>query len=227
MGPSGSGKTTLLNVLASRPTGAHKVAATVLVNGAPPPRAVFRETTCFVEQDDALIGSLTVRETLRFAARLAGTRSAVPCHHPGEAAAPADRAKQLAAREGPRRAHRRPPRRLRPPRPGRCAGRHAAATGPQRRPAPPRRRRRPARHRPASAVPRRAHLGPRLGRQLRGGALPARRGAPPPPHRHRLRPPAVHGHVQPVRPPAAAVGRPDALLYDPWSLHGALGWPLG
>jgi len=75
MGPSGCGKTTLLNVLASRPTGAAKVEAEVLVNGARPPLAVFRDLSCFVEQEDALIGALTVRETLSFASRLASTSS--------------------------------------------------------------------------------------------------------------------------------------------------------
>ncbi|ROW12376.1 hypothetical protein VMCG_00091 [Cytospora schulzeri] len=74
MGPSGCGKTTLLNVLASRPTGAANVVADakVLVNGAVPSRAAFRQMSRFVEQEDALIGSLTVRETLSFASRLAG-----------------------------------------------------------------------------------------------------------------------------------------------------------
>ena len=75
MGPSGCGKTTLLNVLASRPTGAQKVEATVLVNGSKPSRGAFREMSRFVEQDDALIGALTVRETLHFASRLASTSS--------------------------------------------------------------------------------------------------------------------------------------------------------
>jgi ABC-type multidrug transport system ATPase subunit len=75
MGPSGCGKTTLLNVLASRPTGAQKVEATVLVNGSKPSKTDFRQMSCFVEQEDALIGSLTVRETLHFASRLASTSS--------------------------------------------------------------------------------------------------------------------------------------------------------
>ncbi len=75
MGPSGCGKTTLLNILAARPTGAQKVEGAVLVDGAPPPsRAAFGRMTCFVEQDDALVGALTVRETLHFASRLASTR---------------------------------------------------------------------------------------------------------------------------------------------------------
>lgn len=74
MGPSGCGKTTLLNVLARRPTNASDVEAEVLVNGSRLSRAAFREVSCFVEQEDALIGSLTVRETLEFSSRLASTR---------------------------------------------------------------------------------------------------------------------------------------------------------
>lgn len=74
MGPSGCGKTTLLNVLASRPSGAGaKPQGQVLVNGAEPARASFRQLSRFVEQEDALIGSLTVRETLDFAARLSSS----------------------------------------------------------------------------------------------------------------------------------------------------------
>jgi ABC-type multidrug transport system ATPase subunit len=75
MGPSGCGKTTLLNVLARRPTNASTVEATVLVNGSHVSRSDFRAMTCFVEQEDALIGSLTVRETLDFSSRLASTGS--------------------------------------------------------------------------------------------------------------------------------------------------------
>jgi ABC-type multidrug transport system ATPase subunit len=71
MGPSGCGKTTLLNVLARRDASAHAtVAAEVLVNGQMPSLADFRQLSSYVEQDDALIGALTVRETLYFAARL-------------------------------------------------------------------------------------------------------------------------------------------------------------
>jgi ABC-type multidrug transport system ATPase subunit len=71
MGPSGSGKTTLLNALA------HRVAAAgatttgdILVNGSKASLHVIRGLSRYVEQDDALIGSLTVRETMIFAARL-------------------------------------------------------------------------------------------------------------------------------------------------------------
>ncbi|KJX92324.1 ABC transporter like protein [Zymoseptoria brevis] len=69
MGPSGSGKTTLLNSLAQRQkTG---VTGKVLINGHEAPIATHRSLSSFVEQEDTLIGSLTVEETLRFAARLA------------------------------------------------------------------------------------------------------------------------------------------------------------
>lgn len=72
MGPSGCGKTTLLNVLAHRDAAAGaKVEGNTLVNGSRPSTSAFRHMSCYVEQEDALIGSLTVRETLHFAARLA------------------------------------------------------------------------------------------------------------------------------------------------------------
>ncbi|KAL6856410.1 P-loop containing nucleoside triphosphate hydrolase protein [Trichoderma novae-zelandiae] len=71
LGPSGSGKTTLLNALA------HRAAATnatttgnVLVNGHKVSLEGIRDLSTYVEQEDALIGSLTVRETVLFAARL-------------------------------------------------------------------------------------------------------------------------------------------------------------
>lgn len=71
MGPSGCGKTTLLNVLARRDVGGAKIEGFALVNGNEPSSSTFREMTCYVEQEDALIGSLTVKETMNFAARLA------------------------------------------------------------------------------------------------------------------------------------------------------------
>ncbi|KAJ8062967.1 hypothetical protein OCU04_008212 [Sclerotinia nivalis] len=72
MGPSGCGKTTLLNVLAHRVAAAKAtVTGETLVNGSSPPMKVFRDMSSYVEQEDALIGSLTVQETLNFAARLA------------------------------------------------------------------------------------------------------------------------------------------------------------
>ena len=41
------------------------------MNGSPSNLKDFRKLASFVEQEDALMGSLTVRETLSFAARLA------------------------------------------------------------------------------------------------------------------------------------------------------------
>lgn len=71
MGPSGSGKSTMLNVLANRPAQAKtRVDATITVNGQQVSESLFRHVSAYVEQDDTLIGSLTVRETLTFAGRL-------------------------------------------------------------------------------------------------------------------------------------------------------------
>ncbi|KAF4594781.1 hypothetical protein GQ602_000394 [Ophiocordyceps camponoti-floridani] len=77
MGPSGCGKTTLLNVLAGRPSQAAKTTATVRVNGLEYPASEFRSLSSFVEQDDVLMSSLTVRETIDFSARLSGLGSSL------------------------------------------------------------------------------------------------------------------------------------------------------
>ncbi|CAI7566531.1 unnamed protein product [Penicillium manginii] len=71
MGPSGCGKTTLLNVLARRPAASGaKVLGDSYVNGSGVDSSAFGRMTSYVEQEDTLIGSLTVRETLKFAADL-------------------------------------------------------------------------------------------------------------------------------------------------------------
>ncbi|KAJ8148520.1 hypothetical protein LV155_008053 [Aspergillus fumigatus] len=71
MGPSGCGKTTLLNVLARRAaTSGAKTTGECYVNGGALDNATFGRITSYVEQEDALIGSLTVQETLKFAADL-------------------------------------------------------------------------------------------------------------------------------------------------------------
>jgi ABC-type multidrug transport system ATPase subunit len=46
------------------------VKAAVYINGSPANPKTFRRISAYVEQEDALVGSLTVRETLNFAARL-------------------------------------------------------------------------------------------------------------------------------------------------------------
>jgi ABC-type multidrug transport system ATPase subunit len=72
MGPSGCGKTTLLNVLANRKASPKaQVMSNVLLNDKTPPDSTFRRLSCYVESEDALIGSLTVKETLYFTAQLA------------------------------------------------------------------------------------------------------------------------------------------------------------
>ncbi|KAI3118642.1 hypothetical protein CBS147326_9936 [Penicillium roqueforti] len=71
MGPSGCGKTTLLNVLARCTAAARAtVFGETYVNGDKVDSKTFGRITSYVEQEDALIGSLTVRETLKFAADL-------------------------------------------------------------------------------------------------------------------------------------------------------------
>ncbi|KAI2603158.1 P-loop containing nucleoside triphosphate hydrolase protein [Hypoxylon fragiforme] len=75
MGPSGSGKTSLLNAMALR---LHSTISTryrssgkLTFNDAVPSDSVIRSVVSYVcQDDDALLPSLTVRETLRFAAGL-------------------------------------------------------------------------------------------------------------------------------------------------------------
>lgn len=77
MGPSGCGKTTLLNALACRQAQGIEQAGTVKINGTKASKAMLQSVSSYVEQEDALIGSLTVRETMEFAARLSLPRSAI------------------------------------------------------------------------------------------------------------------------------------------------------
>lgn len=75
MGPSGSGKTTLLNSMAGRlrddVSTRYKKYGSMTINGLAPSDDVVHAICSFVTQDDdALLASLTVRETLRYAAGL-------------------------------------------------------------------------------------------------------------------------------------------------------------
>ncbi|KAF3035107.1 hypothetical protein E8E12_004207 [Didymella heteroderae] len=75
MGPSGSGKTSLLNSMAGRLkddfSTRYKTSGTMTFNGLAPSEDVVHSICSFVTQDDdALLASLTVRETLRYAAGL-------------------------------------------------------------------------------------------------------------------------------------------------------------
>ncbi|KAF2711484.1 P-loop containing nucleoside triphosphate hydrolase protein [Pleomassaria siparia CBS 279.74] len=75
MGPSGSGKTSLLNTMAGRLrddiSTRYKKSGSMTFNGLAPSEDVVHAICSFVTQDDdALLASLTVRETLRYAAGL-------------------------------------------------------------------------------------------------------------------------------------------------------------
>ncbi|KIX06283.1 uncharacterized protein Z518_04258 [Rhinocladiella mackenziei CBS 650.93] len=74
MGPSGSGKTTLLNVLAHRTSSMKgEIQGRIMLNGQVTNENTIRQVSTYVEQEDAMIGILTLRETIDFAARLALT----------------------------------------------------------------------------------------------------------------------------------------------------------
>ncbi|KAI1479689.1 P-loop containing nucleoside triphosphate hydrolase protein [Daldinia eschscholtzii] len=75
MGPSGSGKTSLLNAMALRLHNTigtrYRPSGKLSFNDAVPSDSVIRSVVSYVcQDDDALLPSLTVRETLRFAAGL-------------------------------------------------------------------------------------------------------------------------------------------------------------
>ncbi|KAJ1457492.1 P-loop containing nucleoside triphosphate hydrolase protein [Pelagophyceae sp. CCMP2097] len=68
MGPSGAGKTTLLTVLCGRGTG--ELSGLIHVNGAARSPAECRSLMSLMPQDDILLGTLTVRQTLYYTAML-------------------------------------------------------------------------------------------------------------------------------------------------------------
>ncbi|KAL0572864.1 hypothetical protein V5O48_009094 [Marasmius crinis-equi] len=68
MGPSGAGKSTLLDLMAFRKPAAPGAAA--FLNGQQLDASGMYKISAFVEQEDALLGVLTVRETVSYALRL-------------------------------------------------------------------------------------------------------------------------------------------------------------
>ncbi|XP_073035884.1 ABC transporter G family member 11-like [Primulina eburnea] len=68
MGPSGSGKSTLLDALSGRLAANAFMSGTVMLNGRK--AKLSFGTAAYVTQDDNLIGTLTVRETISYSARL-------------------------------------------------------------------------------------------------------------------------------------------------------------
>ncbi|ETL24566.1 hypothetical protein F441_22082 [Phytophthora nicotianae CJ01A1] len=69
MGPSGCGKTTLLDILADR-ISSGTLQGNISLNGETRNIKTFRTVTSYVAQEDSLLGSFTVLETLEMAARL-------------------------------------------------------------------------------------------------------------------------------------------------------------
>ncbi|CAI5461288.1 unnamed protein product [Closterium sp. Yama58-4] len=69
MGASGAGKTTLLNILACRIASGRR-AGEVELDGLPVRSGTMRRVSAYVMQDDLMFPSLTVRETMMFAAEL-------------------------------------------------------------------------------------------------------------------------------------------------------------
>lgn len=68
MGPSGSGKSTMLDALSGRLATNAFLSGTILLNGRK--ANLSFGTAAYVTQDDNLIGTLTVRETISYSARL-------------------------------------------------------------------------------------------------------------------------------------------------------------
>ncbi|CAG0879453.1 unnamed protein product [Darwinula stevensoni] len=70
MGASGSGKTTLMNAMTMRNLGKLKVSGRFMVNGKTVKRSALTGMSAYIQQEDLFIGTLTVREHLRFQALL-------------------------------------------------------------------------------------------------------------------------------------------------------------
>eukprot|EP01127_Copromyxa_protea_P014018 TRINITY_DN3843_c0_g1_i4.p1 TRINITY_DN3843_c0_g1~~TRINITY_DN3843_c0_g1_i4.p1 ORF type:complete len:594 (-),score=104.46 TRINITY_DN3843_c0_g1_i4:40-1686(-) len=68
MGPSGSGKSTLLDVLSGRVK--KGLTGDILINGTKTDHSDIKKNTAYMQQDDRLHPTLTVRETLYFSAML-------------------------------------------------------------------------------------------------------------------------------------------------------------
>lgn len=69
LGPSGSGKTTLLNALAAVENGRSQFAGEILLDGKQLPKE-YRRIAAYVQQDDSLYSTLTVRECISYSAQL-------------------------------------------------------------------------------------------------------------------------------------------------------------
>lgn len=73
MGPSGCGKSTLLNVLAYRTSPrSSTLEGGIFINNERATLNKIKQLSSYVEQEDSLIGSLTVLETVDYSAQFAG-----------------------------------------------------------------------------------------------------------------------------------------------------------
>ncbi|CAG0879456.1 unnamed protein product [Darwinula stevensoni] len=70
LGASGAGKSTLMNVMTSRNLGKLKVSGRLMVNGKAIKRSTLAGISAYIQQENYFIGTLTVREHLRFQAIL-------------------------------------------------------------------------------------------------------------------------------------------------------------
>lgn len=70
LGASGAGKTTLLNALSARIGSKGNLAGQILFDGKPRKADTWKRIVGYVQQDDALLPRLTVRETIEMAATL-------------------------------------------------------------------------------------------------------------------------------------------------------------
>jgi ABC-type multidrug transport system ATPase subunit len=69
IGGSGAGKSTFLDILAGKSKGGD-LQGSILINGVKPDKKVYRRMVGYVDQEDTLLGTLTVRETLMYSAML-------------------------------------------------------------------------------------------------------------------------------------------------------------
>ncbi|KAF4314702.1 hypothetical protein G195_011647, partial [Phytophthora kernoviae 00238/432] len=69
LGPSGSGKTTLLNALAAVENGQSQFSGELLLDGKKRSKG-YRRIAAYVQQDDSLYSTLTVRECISYSAQL-------------------------------------------------------------------------------------------------------------------------------------------------------------
>ena len=70
LGASGAGKTTLLNCLTFRRMGKLKLLGQRYLNGTAVNADSLARISGYVQQDDLFVGSLTVKETLRFQVKI-------------------------------------------------------------------------------------------------------------------------------------------------------------